>query len=301
VNFELARNYVYRNARPLDVARWMFLFENGSRQDVLKFLTAYQNEDGGFGHALEPDCWNPHSSPVQTWTATEIIKEIELEEKEHPVIQGILNYLSSGADFDGHTWANTVPTNNDYPHAPWWGFSPAPETTYNPTASLIGFILKFANKNSPIFETARILTREAYSYFTSHHPLNAMHTVANFVDLYQYLKESGVEDLLDMVEFKHLLQAQIRHVISYDTSKWAVDYVCKPSLFIANKASDFYQDNQDICAFECEFLTKTQESDGTWAVTWGWGDYPEEWSISKNWWKSDLIIKNTKYMKVMCS
>ena len=298
--FEKARNFVYQNARPLDFARWMYLFENGSKQDVLKVLAAYQNADGGFGHALEPDCWNPNSSPVQTWTATQIIKEIRLEDKEHPIIQGILNYLSSGKDFDGHTWANTIPTNNDHPHAPWWGLYPNAEPTYNPTASLIGFILKYADKNSRLFEFARVLAQEAWGYFTSRFPLDAMHTVANFVDLFQYLKESGNDGLLNMVEFNRLLQAQIQHVVTYDTSRWAVDYVCKPSLFISNKASDFYKENKAICAYECEFLSNTQEADGTWAITWGWGDYPQEWSISKNWWKSDLIIKNLKFLKAMC-
>lgn len=300
MRYGLARNFLYKNARPLDLARWKLLFENGSKEDVLTFLAAYQNEDGGFGHALEPDCWNPYSSPVQTWVATQIIKEVALEEKEHPVVQGILKYLSSGADFDGHTWANSIPTNDAYPHAPWWSFDPGQETTYNPTASLIGFILKFADKHNKIYDLARVLAQEAYAYFTFHHPLDEMHMVANFVDLFEALNESGNDALVDMVEFKRLLHAQIQHVVTYDTSKWAVEYVCKPSLFIHDKTSDFYPENQEICEYECEFLTESQEADGTWAVTWGWGDYPEEWPISKNWWISDLIIKNVKFMKAMC-
>lgn len=297
---EKARIFIFKNTRPLDLARWTFLFENGSQQEVLKHLASYQNADGGFGHALEPDCWNPNSSPIQTWMATQIIREINFEGKEHPIIQGILKYLSSGKNFDEHTWANTIPSNNDFPHAPWWSYDPTPQTTYNPTASLIGFILKFADKNSQPLETARVLTQEAYAYFTSHYPLDAMHTAACFVDLYEYLKESGNEDLLDMAEFKRLLQAQIQHSITYDTSKWAVDYVCKPSLFIGSKNSDFYQENESICDYECEFLTKTQEADGTWAITWVWADYPKEWHITKNWWKVDLIIRNIKYLEAIC-
>ena len=297
---ELDRNFVYENARPLDLARWQFLFENGSQQEVLKHLASYQNADGGFGHALEPDCWNPNSSPIQTWAATKIIREINLEEKEHPVIQGILNYLSSGKDFDGHTWANTIPSNNNFPHAPWWSYDPTQESTYNPTASLIGFILKFADKKSNLFESARALTREAYTYFTSQFPLEEMHTAACFVDLYEYLKESGIEDLLDMPEFKRLLKGQIQHNITYDTSRWEVDYVCKPSLFIGSKNSDFYQENQEICDYECEFLVTSQDPDGTWTVTWAWSDYPEEWRVSENWWKVDLIIRNIKYLKAIC-
>ena len=79
------------------------------------------------------------------------------------------------------------------------------------------------------------------------------------------------------------------------------EYVCKPSILIGSKASDFYAENQEICAYECEFIENTQKPDGTWAITWSWEDYdyPEEWSISKNWWKSDWIIKYIRYLKTI--
>ena len=60
MNIESARKFIYLNARPLDFARWRFLFENGSRENVLDILSEYQNEDGGFGGGLEPDCLNPN-------------------------------------------------------------------------------------------------------------------------------------------------------------------------------------------------------------------------------------------------
>ncbi len=196
---------------------------------------------------------------------------------------------------------NTVAANNDYPHAPWWNFEPSQETSYNPTACLIGFILKFEDKNSKLFELACVLAKEAYSYFKLHFPMESMHTVSCFVELYEYIKESSMNDLLDIKEFSALLHEQIKHVITYDTSKWTVDYVCKPSLFIGTKTSDFYMDNKEICDYECEFILNTQESDGTWGIIWSWTDYPEQWNISKNWWKSDLIIKNLRYIKAIHS
>ena len=55
--YTTARTFIYRNARPLDIVRWQYHFENGSKEEVLTALAAYQNADGGFGHALEPD-WN---------------------------------------------------------------------------------------------------------------------------------------------------------------------------------------------------------------------------------------------------
>lgn len=103
MNYNKARNFIYRNARPLDIARWKYQFENGEREEVITALSAYQNEDGGFAHALEPDCWNPNSAPIQTWVATEIIRDIKLEDKNYPLIKGILRYLAYKMDFDGHT------------------------------------------------------------------------------------------------------------------------------------------------------------------------------------------------------
>lgn len=118
--FSRARRFVYRNARPLDLARFHFHFEHGGAEAVLAALSAYQNADGGFGHALEPDAWNPASAPIQTWAATEVLRELGFFDSAHPLVAGILRYLESGRDFDGHTWANTIHSNADHPHAPWW-------------------------------------------------------------------------------------------------------------------------------------------------------------------------------------
>ena len=61
--FEKAKSFIDRHARPLDLARWQYHFENGTRDAVLDALKDYQNDDGGFGHGLEADCLNPNSSP----------------------------------------------------------------------------------------------------------------------------------------------------------------------------------------------------------------------------------------------
>ena len=297
--YTASKKFILKNSRPLDMARWNYLFENGSKEDVISVLKTYQNDDGGFANALEPDCWNINSTPLQTWVATQIIKEINLDDKNHPIIKGILDYLSSKDEFDGHRWhgLNTVVTNDNYPHAPWWSYRQKQESTYNPTASLIGFILKYAEKDTAIYRSACELSKEAYNYFKKNFPLESMHESACFVELYHYIKECSIFNLLDMKEFKKLLQKQIKQVITYDTKIWSTDYICKPSLFINSKSSEFYLENKEICDFEYEFILKTQNEDGSWGVTWEWNDYPEEWAISKNWWKSDIIIKNIKYIR----
>ncbi|MGN0905698.1 MAG: hypothetical protein ACI4NM_00995 [Bullifex sp.] len=291
------RNFVMRNARPLDAARWRFLFEGGSVDAVLDALSAYQNEDGGFGHGLEPDCLNPDSSPVQTWAATEIIKETGLTDSEHPIMKGILKYLSSGADFDGRFWASTVKSNDDYPHAPWWSYRP--ETgNYNPTASLAGFCLRFGNPSSPMFHTAQSIALDAYEWFRTNCPIESMHTVYNFLELSEYLYESECS-IIDHHEFEDLIERQLSSLLTADSEKWESEYVARPSLYITSSDSPYYSDQKKACDAECDFLERTQLPDGTWAITWAWDSYPEEWSVSKNFWKADQAIRNVKFLKGM--
>ena len=37
MNIEKAKEFVYRNTRPLDLARWQYLFENGKKRMFLKY------------------------------------------------------------------------------------------------------------------------------------------------------------------------------------------------------------------------------------------------------------------------
>lgn len=47
--YERTRAFILRNARPIDLAVFKYYFENGSKEDVITALSAYQNPDGGFG------------------------------------------------------------------------------------------------------------------------------------------------------------------------------------------------------------------------------------------------------------
>jgi len=296
--FERAREFIYRNARPLDLARWKYHFENGSKEAVLNALSYYQNEDGGFGHALEPDAWNPNSSPIHTWSATEILREIDFTDNSHPIIKGILNYLESGKDFNGKYWHNIIKSNDDYPHAPWWNTKSVDQhDDYNPTACLAGFIIKYADKNSNIYSLGCRLAKEAVNTYMSQGFLSNMATVSCYIRLMQYVEEAGIIDIFDVNALKAKLIKQVENCIERNTDKWETSYVCKPSQFINSKESIFYLSNKEISDFGCDFIIKTQHDDGSWNITWSWDNYPQEWAISKNWWKSNIIITNLLYLK----
>ncbi len=76
-----------------------------------------------------------------------------------------------------------------------------------------------------------------------------------------------------------------------------MNHICKPSQFFNSKDSIFYSENKEIAEYECNYIIKTQLEDGSWNIPWGWSEYPNEWAISKNWWRSNVIISNMLYLR----
>lgn len=296
--FEKARGFVYRNARPLELARWRFHFENGSADDVVTALSAFQNEDGGFGHALEEDNFNPNSLPMGVWKAAEILDEIGFSDKSHPIIKGMLRYLESGSCFDkAHDqWLNTVPSNNDYTCAIWWAYNGESEFRYNPTAALAGFILKFAEKDSVIYHKALIIAKQAVEWFDANVPFNEMHVTNCFVRLYECLCITGA-DVCCMDSFKEKLITQVNNSICRDTSKWGKEYVSLPADFIRSKDSIFIGGNEELLKEQCRLVKQMQLPDGSFPVTWIWCNDYAEYHIAANWWKSEFCIGYMRFIR----
>ena len=299
--FDSARDFVYRNARPLDLARWHFHFERGGPKHLLNVLGAYQNGDGGYAHALEMDSWNPASAPIQTWAATEVLREIGFARATHPSIRGILRYLESGRDFSNGRWHNTVPGNRDHPHAPWWapGTDGEIRKTWNPSAALAGFLLRFSSDGTRARELARQVGTSACEALMQGEKAGEMHTLRCFLRLYEYAAEAGNPLGFDLEAMKGRLAAQMDACLTRETALWPTTYACLPSMFISGADSPFYPDFKALAQAECEHIINSQLDDGSWAVNWAWSDYPEQWAVSRNWWKGSMAVDKMLFLKRM--
>ena len=296
--FQKAEAFIYRNARPLEVARWRYHLEGSAREEVLRVLGYYQNQDGGFGHGIEADNWNPHSSPISTLDGTIILDEVGLRDGDHPIIQGVLRYLDSGADFDQehNQWWGSVPTNNDYPHAYWWGYDGKDAFQYNPTAGLAAFALRFASPDSALYRKAETIAREALAWFMEKAPFEEQHVAGNFINLYRALKEKQLP-LTDMDAFLDKLRQQVRASLCTDASRWATEYTARPSNFGITPESPFYEEFADICPQECQYFREQQLEDGSYPVTWKWyNDYPE-FEAARIRWQGVITLLNMLFMK----
>ena len=295
--YEKARAFMYRCSRPLELALWQYHFEGGSKEAVQNTLSFYQNADGGFGHALEADNWNPHSSPLTTQTATEILFTVDAP-ADQPIVQGVLRYLDSGKDFDAEKqqWLNTVPTNNYHPRAIWWTHNPGKdEFKYNPTAGLAAFILRYAERDSAVYQKGLAIAQEAVQWLLAQEPFAEKHVVYLFMRLAEFAKG---HDIYGLDPLAARLHAQVPLCVCTDQSKYGVEYVDRPTDLIDGPQHPYYPDIAETANAECQCLIDSQLDDGSWPVPWKWwNEYTDAFAVSANWWKAHIVLKHIVYLK----
>ncbi|MEZ4708135.1 MAG: hypothetical protein R3A44_13070 [Caldilineaceae bacterium] len=140
--FARAEEFIWKNARLLERWRFAYHFKDGAPDDVLAALRAYQNADGGFGQALEPDIRCPQSQPVPLQHALEILSEVGWDDgRDGEMVQRACDYLGTiTTSAGGVPWL--LPAALDYPRAPWWQTEAEPPASLNPTAAIAGVLHK---------------------------------------------------------------------------------------------------------------------------------------------------------------
>lgn len=116
VDLDAATQFVYANARLLDRRRLELLLGLASRDAVIDALRPYQNDDGGFGHALEPDMRAPGGEPASVLLALETLLESGV--REHPMIEAAARWLDESSSPAG-SLPQMMATGAGYPHAPF--------------------------------------------------------------------------------------------------------------------------------------------------------------------------------------
>ncbi|MFD8541051.1 hypothetical protein [Streptomyces rubrogriseus] len=71
-----AEQFVWLTARVLEQRLFAYDFRGGDPGTVETALEAYRNEDGGYGHALEPDLRGPASQPLHTAHALRVLDAV---------------------------------------------------------------------------------------------------------------------------------------------------------------------------------------------------------------------------------
>ena len=117
------------NARDLEKYLYEYYFEHGKSEDVVEELKKYQNDDGGFGKALESDFRQPNSSPIATSIGIRLLSEIEETKDIKDIIKSAIRYLEVTFNDKRNGWYAVTKEVNNYPHAPWWHYDEEKDMT----------------------------------------------------------------------------------------------------------------------------------------------------------------------------
>lgn len=299
--FDDIRKWMYRNARQLEIARWKCLFEDGSKEEVLNALTFYQNEDGGFGNTLEPDSWNPDSSPYTTLYALNVLDEIDAIDVQHPMIRGIIKYLESGVNSGEFGWYFSIPSNDNYAHAPWWTYDEAANQyeSIGVTAGIVDFALRYLSPETALYQRALKLLDHLLEQLKSLDKFGDM-GVSAYIKLLGVIKTIDFNGKYNIQEIIQLIRKLGNSLIERDPSRWAF-YGHTPKELVASPDSEFYEENKEITQLELDYIIDTRKDKGVWEITWSWFDnnekYAKEFAISENWWRAEKAIDKLVWLK----
>jgi hypothetical protein len=116
-DFDAAADFLAANARVLDRRVFQRLFSGGAAEPVRDAVAAYRNADGGFGHALEPDCRAAASQPAAVEMAMRIMDLADAWDER--LVRDAIDWLVTIAPAEGGA-AFVQPSVAEGPHAPWW-------------------------------------------------------------------------------------------------------------------------------------------------------------------------------------
>ncbi|NBE54131.1 hypothetical protein [Streptomyces boluensis] len=133
----LAERFMWLTARVLEQRRFAHHFLGGSADDVDAALAAYRTEDGGYGHALEPDLRGPVSQPLHAARALRVLDAIGRCGGQR--VERVCRHLSEVSTPDGALPA-IHPSQRGYPLAPFVPVVDDPPSDLLATGPVVGLL-----------------------------------------------------------------------------------------------------------------------------------------------------------------
>lgn len=132
-----AEQFIWLTARVLEQRRFAHHFLDGSADAVETALAAYLNDDGGYGHALEPDLRGPVSQPLHTAHALSVLDSIDRCGGLR--VERICRFLTDVSTKEGALPA-LLPSQRGYPAAPFIPIVDDPPAELLATGPVVGLL-----------------------------------------------------------------------------------------------------------------------------------------------------------------
>lgn len=294
--FDKAKAYLFENGRLLDQRRYEYHFEGGSQAAVLEALAAYQNEDGGFGRALEPDLRTMASSAIATSTAFSFLREVGVSARKPPVQLGVQYLLDSYYEEKG-VWPIIPPEVEDAPHAWWWSYADSEENfggfLVNPRAAIAGHLQHYSSLVRPDFlEKVKSAVLECLNSYTD--------TIAVYdFACYQGLAEAdGLPEGEKEKIVKKLTQLLQTNLVE-DPEKWMGEGGITPLVAAPMPDSALSGTIEDeLIQANLDEEIEAQLEDGSWPLGWDWSPIDQAaWNAAERDWKGSIIVNKLRMFR----
>jgi hypothetical protein len=250
-----ARFFIFRHARLLERRLYLVRFEGADPSGVGLVVRAYQNPDGGLGHALEPDVRCPESQPLHV--ATGLAALAEARHKDQELATSVCDYLESVSSDDG-----LVPFFTEMAHlsplAEHWHYV-AVVPAVNPTAEICGFLHYQGVKHDWLSRA----TETCLKMIMEDPPLEA-HSLLAAAHLAEHIPDrQSAQNIIDVIA-STLPKAQL-YIPDAPVNEYGLTplhFAPRPTSLLARI---FTQDQIDR---HLEDLFNRQQEDGGWPIHW---------------------------------
>jgi hypothetical protein len=213
--------FIKKNYRKIDFLAIQSLYEN-KEKDLLDELNKYQNIDGGFGHALEPDIRMPESSVACTAMAIKYLDQVLDENMKKDTIVKIVSFLEENYDHNKSRFFMTTRIVNNFPHPDWWDFNEYDDhfSYGNPDCEIVGFLYQYRKYLKKL--NIDKLSREIINYIKSEEFFQGtMHTLISAL----YFYERTPQDI--RIQIYEPLMHMIQNKVICNEEKW-IKYCLEP-------------------------------------------------------------------------
>lgn len=254
--FAAADRFLLSQARLLERRLFASCFLGQPPAHVISALRGYQNDDGGFGHALEPDKRCPASLPIDVETAFQAMAAAGTADRA--MVLRACDFLAGVAGADGAV-PLAFPVIEAFPRAAHWT-----DWTYqpglNPTAGLAGRLYQLGIDHP--WRAAG--TRYCWQQIESGGVPGEVHTFAEVFVFLEHVPERGRAD-----DCAAELARQLPGVPGFQLDPDSPGYGLSPLQFAPAADSRWrglFTDDQ--ISAHLSHLERSQQSDGGWPISW---------------------------------
>lgn len=277
-NTAAARDFVFREARLLEQRLYLTVFEGAPAGGVVEALRGYRNDDGGFGHGLEPDKRCPESQPLDVLVALGTMDTVDAVDAD--LARKACDFLATVADDRGAV-PSVLPSIAAYPRAEHWedgDFPPGLSPALGITAVLHAHAIEHPWRDPA---TAYCLTELEREPPTDAHVLRE---ALLFFDCVPAVPEALVERVA----------GALRNARWFKADPADPAYGLGPLEFATEPSSRWRElFTQDEIDASLDHLEADQEEDGGWPLAW---QPPSEASVLE--WRGIWTIKA---LRVLCA